>query len=117
MMEQLKKLDPSALKNQDWKREDVNDIFHWSKQIQAVVFGLLAGLSGLTGWQVFVTVALVFIMITSQYAKKLNIPDDVLEFHEWYTEGTMPAFVTFVLFWIVTYTFIYTSSSCGGVAA
>lgn len=90
--------------NPNWKREDINTILHWFKQFLGAALGCIAGILGCQGWPTLAVAAFIVVVLTGQYLKRLRIPDDVLDVYEWYTEGAMPAFFTFMLLWIIAYT-------------
>jgi len=90
----------------DWTREEINEVLHWLKQAVSVLLGITCGLFSIQGFAGF-GVLLVGILLTGVYVQKLNARDEVIDLMESYQEGTMPAVMSFVLFWVVTYTLVH----------
>jgi len=90
----------------DWTREEINEVLHWLKQAVSVLLGITCGLFSIQGFAGF-GVLLVGILLTGVYVQKLNARDEVIDLMESYQEGTMPAVMSFVLFWVVMYTLVH----------
>jgi len=92
--------------NNDWTREELNEVLHWVKQCIAVFLGAGCGILQVQGWMGFLVLA-IGIVLTGVYVQKLNTMDEVMDMMESYQEGTVPAAMSFVLFWVVSYTLIH----------
>jgi hypothetical protein len=96
-------------RNAEWKKADLFLVLHWMRQILGVVLGLLMGFLHVTGYLGNLTFFAVTALSTwAYYAKFLQVDEE--EFGgswELISEGMGPAFGSFLLSWICTYTILY----------
>eukprot|EP01069_Polyplicarium_translucidae_P004172 Polyplicarium_translucidae@DN2517_c0_g1_i2.p1 len=80
-------------------------VIHWFKQLISVIIGSAFGLVPVTGYWGFVGYASLYFGLTLSYTSRLGVPDVLMDLSEAVQEGMVPAFATFMLSWVVTFTF------------
>eukprot|EP01023_Acetabularia_acetabulum_P057336 TRINITY_DN6677_c0_g1_i1.p2 TRINITY_DN6677_c0_g1~~TRINITY_DN6677_c0_g1_i1.p2 ORF type:complete len:132 (-),score=24.75 TRINITY_DN6677_c0_g1_i1:214-609(-) len=90
----------------EWERDELLDVIHWSRQLLALLCGLVCGFFGVTdiaGFVVFAVVA--FGSTVVFYRTYLGVDEEEMGgAGELAMEGMMSAFAIFLLFWISMYT-------------
>lgn len=88
--------------------EELPEIIYWSRQVFALLQGILWGIIPLQGTiglgsSVILNSSLVFF-----YARFLGLDEDEWDITKLLMEGAMPAFGCFMVTWIISYTFFHT---------
>ncbi|KAL0487681.1 hypothetical protein AKO1_008745 [Acrasis kona] len=93
-----------------WEKDEILEVIYWQKQILSLILGITWGVLKLQYLPVIIAF-LVMIGAASYFVGFQILPGDETEGvgGPWpvVTEGGMPAFATFLLAWIITYTMCY----------
>eukprot|EP00753_Platysulcus_tardus_P007265 PLAT15008.1.p1 GENE.PLAT15008.1~~PLAT15008.1.p1 ORF type:complete len:129 (+),score=43.96 PLAT15008.1:85-471(+) len=80
------------------------DVLHWARQALGIIFGIILGFLGVTGWQGIATYAAgsSFVLFT-YWSKYLEVDEE--DFGQWamLSEGFMSSFGLFILSWTISY--------------
>ena len=96
---------------QNLEKDEILDIIFWFRQVVSIAYGIIAGLSGLTGAPVIV--GYVGTMLGSSYYYQnnfLEIDADDFNPNEIMMEGMSNSIGLFLLLWILLFTFISSPS-------
>ncbi|CAG9327880.1 unnamed protein product [Blepharisma stoltei] len=87
------------------EKDDLMDYMHWVKQVLGLIFGIIAGSMKFTGFPVIIIFAIALSAVSLFYAWKI-IQTEEIEAWDIVSEAFGPAFFSFVLAWILSYTFL-----------
>eukprot|EP01024_Parvocaulis_polyphysoides_P045139 TRINITY_DN4207_c0_g1_i1.p1 TRINITY_DN4207_c0_g1~~TRINITY_DN4207_c0_g1_i1.p1 ORF type:complete len:150 (-),score=16.35 TRINITY_DN4207_c0_g1_i1:18-401(-) len=90
----------------EWEADEVLDVLHWSRQILALISGLICGFMGITnvlGFVIFVILTLGSTILLYRLHLKID-EEEIGSGGELFIEGMMSAFAIFLLTWISLYT-------------
>eukprot|EP01024_Parvocaulis_polyphysoides_P003531 TRINITY_DN10953_c0_g4_i2.p1 TRINITY_DN10953_c0_g4~~TRINITY_DN10953_c0_g4_i2.p1 ORF type:complete len:144 (+),score=19.96 TRINITY_DN10953_c0_g4_i2:38-433(+) len=90
----------------EWERDEILDVIHWSRQLLALLCGVICGVVGITDIPGFIIFAVVtFGTTVIFYRSYLRVDEEELGGSgELAMEGMMSAFAIFLLVWISLYT-------------
>jgi len=91
--------------NWDKDNEDFLDVIYWGRQLVAIIIGMIWGYLGIQGITGITSFAVVNSFIVYVYSIKINNNQD--DTFEYIKEGFMTAFASFMVAWIMTYSYIY----------
>ncbi|CAK0785251.1 hypothetical protein CVIRNUC_008457 [Coccomyxa viridis] len=89
-----------------WDKEDLLDVLHWMRQLLAVVAGCVWGVLPLTGLYAFLGFLALCLLLPYLWYQSQRIDEEEFGGHQALAgEGLAPALASFVLVWIIAYTF------------
>ena len=87
-------------------KDDVLDVVFWFRCLTSLIFGLIAGVLGLTGYPVILGYGVSIVTLSYTYTGKyLEIDEDDFNPQELMLEGAGNSIGLFLLSWIMVYTF------------
>jgi len=102
-----------AISPSEWSdKEELLDVVYWSRQILALLMGLVWGFLPLTGILGIILYVAATTLLLNSYVGGYQ-KQDIEEFGGFMTlaqEGFMSAFATFMVSWILAYTSMYTDN-------
>lgn len=90
-----------------WEKDDVSSILHWLKQFLGIFLGILFGVIPITGWTGLALAAGTIYSACSSFIAAAKVPDTLYSPTEAAQEALMATFMTFLLFWTLTYTIVH----------
>eukprot|EP00270_Netrium_digitus_P009073 TRINITY_DN2753_c0_g1_i3.p1 TRINITY_DN2753_c0_g1~~TRINITY_DN2753_c0_g1_i3.p1 ORF type:complete len:129 (-),score=20.65 TRINITY_DN2753_c0_g1_i3:338-724(-) len=96
-------------RDHDWDRDELGDVLHWMRQIEALICGLIWGLIPLTGGLWFAAfMALNLGSVFLYYNQLLCIDEEDFGGHSvLMQEGMLSSVGLFMLVWILIYSCVY----------
>ncbi|KRZ32958.1 Uncharacterized protein T4B_8082 [Trichinella pseudospiralis] len=92
----------------DWTdKDDLLDVIYWFKQIFSLLFGIVCGLLPVEGFSVIAFYLMVSTLVTHFYITAFQCfdEDELGGISEIFKEGFSSAFATFMVCWIVAFTY------------
>lgn len=97
----------AASPHSDWDQDSLFGTLHWFRQILALIFGVLLGLSRLTGvipLAIYgVASTFVVFIFATMYHKLEPVAREEVELKDLLSEAFFPAFGTFLLSWVISF--------------
>ncbi|CAG9324563.1 unnamed protein product [Blepharisma stoltei] len=87
------------------EKDELMDYLHWVKQALGLIFGIIVGSAKYTGFPVIVIFAIALSAVSLFYAWKI-IGTEEIEAWDIVSEAFGPGFFSFILAWILGYTFL-----------
>lgn len=89
-----------------WEKDDLQDVLYWFRQVIGIVFGLVWGFAGITGFLGFMSFVISSCMLTmAAYKSVLGIDEEDYGGHaDLIQEGLPGSIGSFLLTWTLAYT-------------
>lgn len=91
--------------SQGLEKDQIMDYLHWAKQVFGIILGCIAGGMQLTGLPIIIGFCIAVSACSMFYTWQILKADEI-EAWDIVSEAFGPSFISFLLLWTLTYTFL-----------